>query len=123
MLYEEKEVYKINKQFKPVHIALTDVSAGYDIQSFKLVNDKIVKVFIEVKAVSHLDFKFYLSALEYATAMQHKEEYYIYLLPVDHSKSSGFDIKKLIIINNIHNNIFKNNLWHSQSDGYLINKI
>ena len=80
MAYEEKEVYKINKEFKPLHIALTDVSAGYDIQSIKLINDKIEKVFIEVKAVSLSDYKFYLSTLEYETARQYKEKYYIYLL-------------------------------------------
>lgn len=123
MLYEQNELKKLNSKLNPIHVALTDVSAGYDIKSFKKKNQIIKEVFIEVKAVSFSDFKFYFSTLEFETAIQYEEKYYIYLLPVDYSQPSGFDIKKLIVIGDIYKNIWldKKN-WNIESDGYLIRR-
>ena len=107
----------------PVHVANEDVSAGYDILSFRKINSKISEIFIEVKAVSLSNYQFYLSSSEYQTAMKLNPYYYIYLLPVDYSLPNEFDLKKLVQINNIKENLFENKIeWKITSDGYLIKK-
>jgi hypothetical protein len=117
--YEEIRIKKFGNNLKLDHVSLRDVSAGYDIQSYE-GNDKI---FIEVKAVSLSNYKFHLSILEYQTAINLKEKYYIYLLPVDHSKPDNFDIDNLIRINNLYENIFNNKtLWKMENDGYIFYK-
>ena len=124
----EHEVEKLKdygNDFKPDHIALRDVSAGYDILSYD-ISDKSnpKKIFIEVKAVSQSNYKFYLSLLEHQTANKYNESYYIYLLPVDFSKKSKFNLDKLLKINNIISNIIENDKsWEISNDGYVISKI
>ena len=81
------------------------------------------KIFIEVKAVSLSNYKFHLSVLEYQTAINLKEKYYIYLLPVDHSKPDNFDIENLLRINDLNKNIFNNKIsWKLENDGYIVSK-
>ena len=62
---EIEKVHKINKQLNVEHTALTDVSAGYDILSY---NKNEEKIYIEVKAVSSSNFKFYLTSNEFNTS-------------------------------------------------------
>ena len=120
---ETIKLKKLNNKFLPKHIASEDVSAGYDILSYKYENNLFKKIYIEVKAVSSSDYKFYLSSLENTTSMKYKSSYYLYLLPVDYSNASNFDYEKILIINNISDNIFnKNSKWSIQNDGYLIFK-
>lgn len=110
-------------QKKPIYIALEDVSAGYDILSFRKENDKIKEIYIEVKAVSLSNYQFHLSVSEYQTALKLNPNYFVYLLPVDYSMKEGFDLKSLVKINNIKENIFENKIeWSVGSDGYLIIK-
>ena len=117
--YEEKRINKFEKNLKLDHVSLRDVSAGYDIQSYEGKD----KIFIEVKAVSLSNYKFHLSILEYQTAINLKEKYYIYLLPVDHSKSDNFDIENLLRINDLNKNIFNNKVsWKMENDGYIVSK-
>ena len=117
--YEENRIKQFGNNLKVDHVALRDVSAGYDIQSFE-GNEKI---FIEVKAVSLSNYKFHLSASEYQTAINLKDKYYVYLLPVDHSKPEKFDTENLVRINNIKDNIFSNkSLWEINNDGYIVYK-
>lgn len=117
--FEVNRIKKFGKNLKVDHISLRDVSAGYDIQSYE-GNEKI---FIEVKAVSLSNYKFHLSTNEYQTALNLKDKYYLYLLPVDYSKPEKFDTERLVKIKNIKDNIFLNkNLWNIENDGYVISK-
>jgi hypothetical protein len=117
--YEEMRIKKFDNNLKLDHISLRDVSAGYDIQSYEGKD----KIFIEVKAVSLSNYKFHLSVLEYQTAINLKEKYYIYLLPVDHSKPDNFDIENLLRINDLNKNIFNNKIsWKLENDGYIVSK-
>ena len=117
--YEEIRVKNFGNNLKIEHVSLRDVSAGYDIQSYEGKD----KIFIEVKAVSLSNYKFHLSVLEYQTAINLKEKYYIYLLPVDHSKPDNFDIDSLLRINDLNKNIFNNKAsWKMENDGYIVTK-
>ena len=117
--YEEKRIKKFDNNLKVDHVSVRDVSAGYDIQSYEGKD----KIFIEVKAVSLSNYKFHLSILEYQTAINLKEKYYIYLLPVDHSKTDDFDIENLLRINDLNKNIFNNKVsWKMENDGYIVSK-
>ena len=121
--HEKNKLKNYDKKLLPKHIALEDVSAGYDILSYQKENNSFKKIYIEVKAVSSSDFKFHLSNLEFTTSMKYKSSYYIYLLPVDFSNETNFDYDKILKINNIDKNIFnKRSEWFVQSDGYLIYK-
>ena len=117
--YETKRIKLFGEHLMVDHVSLRDVSAGYDIQSYE-GNEKI---FIEVKAVSLSNYKFHLSTNEYQTAINLKDKYYLYLLPVDYSKPEKFDTERLVKIKNIKDNIFLNkNLWNIDNDGYVISK-
>lgn len=117
--YETKRIKLFGEHLMVDHVSLRDVSAGYDIQSYE-GNEKI---FIEVKAVSLSNYKFHLSTNEYQTAINLKDKYYLYLLPVDYSKPEKFDIDRIVKINNIKDNIFLNkNSWNIDNDGYVISK-
>ena len=120
---EQEKVDQINPSLKVDHVALRDVSAGYDIQSFEKKDDRVEKIYIEVKAVSKSNYEFHLSVKEKQTANKLKDKYIIYLLPVDKSTSDKFDYNQLLKITNIDKSIFKNNLeWKVESDGFVISK-
>ena len=120
---EQEKVNQINPSLKVDHVALRDVSAGYDIQSFEIKEDKFQKIYIEVKAVSKSNYKFHLSVQEKQTAIKLKDKYFIYLLPVDKSNSDKFDYSQLLKITDIDKSIFKNNLeWKVENDGFIISK-
>ena len=117
---EKEKVSKINKKLNVEHTALTDVAAGYDILSY---NNNEEKIFIEVKAVSSSNFKFYLTSNEFNTSNILKNNYFLYLLPRDLSNPDQFDYENLLIINNINENIFKNHTeWKIENENYLIFK-
>ena len=120
---EQEKINQINPSLKVDHVALRDVSAGYDIQSFEIKEDKFQKIYIEVKAVSKSNYKFHLSVQEKQTAIKLKDKYFIYLLPVDKSNSDKFDYSQLLKITDIDKSIFKNNLeWKVENDGFIISK-
>ena len=120
---EQEKVSQIDPALKVDHIALRDVTAGYDIQSFDKHEDKIEKIYIEVKAVSKSNYKFHLSIQEKQTANKLKDKYFIYLLPVDKSNPDKFDYGQLLKITNIEKSIFQNNLeWKVENDGFIIFK-
>jgi len=122
--YEFKKLKDYRSNLKPDHVALRDVSAGYDIQSYEISEQsEISKIYIEVKAVSQSNYKFHLSLLEYQTSTKYKDSYYIYLLPIDYSKQSKFNLDKLLKINNISKNVIENDTdWQISNEGYLISK-
>jgi len=120
---EKKKLSLIGKNLLPKHISKYDVSAGYDILSYQELDGNIEKIYIEVKAVSNTNFKFYLSEGEYQTSLKYHDNYYLYLLPVDYSIADKFDKDKLIKINNLQKNLFdKNSLWKIENNGYIFNK-
>ncbi len=72
-----------------------DVYAGYDILSFSPDGDVVEERFIEVKAVSVFDFKFYWSRNEMEAAQTLRQKYFLYLLP---ASAKGFLSDQLQII-------------------------
>ena len=120
---EQEKANQINPSLKVDHVALRDVSAGYDIQSFEKQNDRVEKIYIEVKAVSKSNYKFHLSVKEKQTANKLKDKYFIYLLPVDKSNPDKFDYNQLLKITNVDKSIFQNKLeWKVENDGFVIFK-
>ena len=122
LVYENEvsKVKKMDKTLKVIHISLEDVSAGYDIQSY---NENREKIYIEVKAVSKTNYQFHLSPNEYNISKLYNHNYYLYLLPVDLSNSKKFDYDKILMINNIKDNLIDNsNIWKTENDGFLISK-
>jgi len=118
--YEREKLFEINQNLVPEHISKQDVSAGFDILSYKRIDNKIKKIFIEVKAVSSSNFKFYLSNGEYQSSMKYKDSYFLYLLPVDHSVIDMFNKDDLLIINDLKKNLFENKVkWNYENNGYV----
>lgn len=95
------------------HVAAKNVMAGYDIKSYDNEfdnNGNFIPRYIEVKAVSPWDHKFYWSSTEIETSRARRQNYYLYLLPV--SGRNEFDIPGLRIINDPYSNVYENeNEW------------
>lgn len=86
---------------------------GYDILSFENDASKESPRYIEVKAVSKIDFKFYWSRNEINKAKSLKCAYYLYLLPV--KDDNNFIIDGLQIIQDPFNQIFQTrNKWKNE---------
>jgi len=103
------------------HTSTKDVVAGYDIKSFEIPNDNFSNKevrYIEVKAVSILDYKFNWSKNEIEKSRIYTNHYYLYLLPV--ITSSIFDLENLIIIPNPYKNIFNKNKWEYEENGFSV---
>ena len=122
LVYENEvlKVEKLSSNLEVHHIALEDVSAGYDIQSY---DDNLEKIYIEVKAVNKTNYQFHLSPNEYNISKIYNHNYYIYLLPVDLSNPRKFDYDKILKINNIKNNIIDNSqIWKVENDGFIVSR-
>jgi hypothetical protein len=87
------------------HVAAENVGAGYDVLSFTESANAAGHSdrFIEVKAVSQIDFKFYWSRNEIEAAQIYGQNYFLYLVPVS---KGGFDFHKLKIIQNPFKRVF-----------------
>lgn len=117
---EKEKIYKFDQSLLPEHVSKFDVSAGFDILSYQKNNDRIKKIFIEVKAVSSSNFKFYLSNSEFQTSLKYKDDYFLYLLPVDHTVVEKFNHSNILKINDLENNLFKNKVnWYYENNGYV----
>lgn len=107
------------------HIALKNVSTGYDIKSFENylnIDSKKIERYIEVKAVSLEDYKFFWSRNEIEVAKFLREKYFLYLLPV--TSKNTFDVEKLMIISDPFSNVYPNQLkWHKQEESISFSKI
>ena len=69
------------------HVAKFNTAAGFDIYSVRPGNGEIgLRLYIEVKAVSPTDYKFYWSRNEQLTAEKYSASYYLYLVPVINGK-------------------------------------
>jgi hypothetical protein len=105
----EKDKFKNRKNLQKNirHISLENVMAGYDVQSYEERKDsKIIPKYIEVKAVSQEDWKFYWSRNEINKAKSLRESYYLYLVPVKDGKT--LNISNLHQIKNPYNEVFLN---------------
>jgi len=105
------------------HTALNDVTAGYDILSWeiKYENEKAIPRYIEVKAVSMDDYRFYWSQNEVEKARKFAEKYHLYLLPVIGNKN--FNFNELDIIQNPAEKILDNSgNWETRVETYQISK-
>lgn len=71
------------------HVAKFNTAAGFDIYSVRPGNGEIgQRLYIEVKAVSPFDYKFYWSRNERLSAEKYGASYYLYLVPVIKGKPS-----------------------------------
>lgn len=105
------------------HTSQPNASAGYDIKSFSVIDTgEIIEKYIEVKAVSISDYRFYISKNELEKSKILSNKYYIYLLPV--LSKDKFDVNNLLIIQNPYNTIFNDNInWHKQIENYSFEKL
>lgn len=123
--YEVKRLTNISLVPSEIaHTSQENVLAGYDIKSFENnldSNSKRIDRYIEVKAVSVEDFKFYWSRNEMEIAKVFGEKYFLYLLPV--VSNNTFDFEKLIIVNNPFKNIYSNGLeWKKEEESISFSK-
>jgi hypothetical protein len=111
------EIEKFNgepvTQKKIRYISSKNVKAGYDIESFSKQEDgTIIPIYIEVKAVSIDDCKFYWSRNEIQKAKILKDKYFLYLVSVKANYS--FEIDSINKIKNPYRNIINNTAWESE---------
>jgi len=107
--YEKKRLLEFPYLVKQIeHIAKYDVNAGYDIKSYEAPAQKdcYIPRYIEVKAVSIIDYQFYWSRNEVEKSEVLRQNYYLYLLPV--KDKNDFDIDNLKIINDPYVNVLNN---------------
>lgn len=104
------------------HTAILNASAGYDIKSFTFIDSgKALEKYIEVKAVSISDYRFYLSKNELEKSKILSKNYFIYLLPV--MSKDNFDTNNLLIVQNPYASIYNDrNNWKMQIENYSFEK-
>ena len=106
------------------HIAAYDVRAGYDIKSYEVLipNGPHKPKYIEVKAVSLIDYQFVWSRNEVEKSGLYRQNYYLYLLPV--KGTNEFDMEHLKIINDPYINILNNkDLWRKTVECFAFSLI
>ena len=87
------------------HVAKFNTAAGFDIYSVRPGNGEIgLRLYIEVKAVSPSDYKFYWSRNERLTAEKYGASYYLYLVPVINGKPCT---EQMVIIPNPAKNLLE----------------
>jgi len=123
--FEIKRLTNISLQRNEIeHTSQANVLAGYDIKSFEDnldSNSKRIYRYIEVKAVSIEDYKYYWSINEIKIAKVLAEEYYLYLLPV--VSNDTFDFEKMMIVNNPYKNVYLNRLdWNKEEESISFSK-
>ena len=102
------------------YVAEVNVNAGYDILSFTILSDgKRIKRYIEVKAVSNENFKFYWTRNEIETAKKYGKGYHLYLVPI--IGTNNYDLDNMEIINDPCEKLFeKESKWTSLVEEYSI---
>ena len=118
----EKTRLSFNKDLssKIEHISLEDTSAGYDIKSFTVEDNVVSERFIEVKAISTIEKKFFMSRNEVEKSERYGNNYYLYLLPV--LGKNKFDLNNLEIIQDPSKRVFNNQNWEIVSEQFLIKR-
>jgi hypothetical protein len=123
--YEVKRLTNISLVPSEIeHTSQENVLAGYDIKSFENNldgNSRRIDRYIEVKAVSVEDFRFYWSRNEMEIAKIFGEKYFLYLLPV--LSNNIFDFENLMMVNNPFKNIYSNKLdWKKEEESISFSK-
>lgn len=118
--YENKRLSAYKELKKKIdHVALNNVLVGYDILSWDVVQNKMKPIprYIEVKAVSRVNKRFFWTKNEIEKAREYGDKYHLYLLPV--ISSNIFDINNLEIIRNPIGNVFNNSeVWNQEVEKY-----
>ena len=92
--WEEKRLLKHQKVNQIKHVALTNVSAGYDIKSYK--SDKSIFLDLEIEVKSYYGQPhFYLSNNEFNRASKMKESYCIYLVDMNRINDTNYEPKRM----------------------------
>jgi hypothetical protein len=108
----ERNRLKICKEYldRIEHTALINVAAGYDIKSFDVLGAEVIPRYIEVKATSMLDNKFFWSSNEIQCAQLNRKRYYLYLVPI--GKNSEVLKNEIQIIQDPYRQILNDkNIW------------
>ena len=90
------------------HVSAEDASAGFDILSFENAFDRLPSIhrYIEVKAVGHVESKFFMSRNEMDCARRYGNKYCLYLLP--YRGRGEYDEDDLSIIRNPMESLYSN---------------
>lgn len=93
------------------HVATENVAAGYDILSCELSGRHSPRIprYIEVKAISNSEPKFYLTRNELEVARKLNIRYHLYLIP--YTGRRQFDVEALEIIQDPANLLFHSKDW------------
>lgn len=99
------------------HVSKYQVNAGFDIESIeKMKNGEWAKIFIEVKAVSRENWRFFWSRNEIQKAQEFGSQYFLYLVPIQENKPDILNLKK---IKNPYKSVFCNNFhWIKKQELY-----
>jgi hypothetical protein len=100
---------------KVEHVSAGNPFACYDIKSVTVQSGDAVPRYIEVKAVPPESYQFYWTRSEMEAAQLLKLKYFLYLLPV--SANGIFDLKRILIIDDPYNTVYKNSeAWQIQNN-------
>lgn len=125
LIYEmEKELFRddLTLQKKIKHVSLENVLAGYDILSFrKSKENKVIPRYIEVKAVSFEDWKFYWSRNEIEKAKMLSNKYFLYLVVIDNYED--LNSSSIYQIENPYARVFLDNKnWQKEIESFSFKK-
>jgi hypothetical protein len=107
--YEKEQLSQYPHVAKKIeHTAEYDVKAGYDIKSYEIAHgdNQYIPKYIEVKAVSIIDYEFFWSRNEMGKSEVYRQSYYLYLLPV--KGENEFYLEHLKIIKDPYLTVFNN---------------
>lgn len=117
--YELKRLNSHPKKENIKQISKTDVSAGYDIQSFHSNSSVLIDRFIEVKSFTKV-VRFHWSKNEIQTACVLGRNYFLYL--VDRSKINENNYSP-IMIQDPYVNIFKEEAWCKEAVSWVLSQV
>ncbi len=121
--YEQGRLAHLPKVVSEIkHISKEIVNAGFDIESFTEIGDRIVtKRFIEVKAVLKNSVRFYWSRNEIEKSKELGESYWLYLVP--YNSKHVFDTENIEKICNPYKSVFLDqNEWVRHTELYSFSK-
>ena len=117
VLEYEKERVGPEMADQVIHVAAHNTAAGFDISSFRQDEGEVSQMrLIEVKAVSPEDFRFFLTRNEYATAREHGDAYYLYLVPIRRGRP---EIAELVVLREPTRTVMNDaTQWEVVADGF-----
>ncbi len=112
--YEKTKLNKHPKHSNIKIISEIDVTAGYDVESYKSDISVLLDKFIEVKSYSGKPY-FYWSINEMKVARQEQDNYFLYLVNRDEMVANNY---QPTIIQNPHKNILSNASWQKDCQSW-----